>query len=363
MPVFYAQAHIRKFKKALEFLSFSVGNLVRFFFYILYRFITVNGFHSESAGYGIILANIIGKGELGQMEMAIEIRNLTKNYGKKRALSDVNLIIEKGMFGLLGPNGAGKTTLMKILTTLVKKTEGEVKVCGVPVENSGKIRNMTGYLPQDFSMYGNMSAYEALDYLAVLSGMNGAERKTKVPQMLEKVNLQEKRKVKVRAMSGGMKRRLGIAQALIHDPKVLIVDEPTAGLDPEERVRFRNLLCETAKDRIVLLSTHIVGDIEATCENIAILNQGEICFHGRVAELLSLVEGKVYSVEVPVTELEKVKESYMVTGILTTGSSASMKIISDENPFTKDKPSEIKFLSAKRVQGDVEDAYMYLMRM
>lgn len=285
------------------------------------------------------------------METSIEIQNLTKNYGKKQALSEINLQISQGMFGLLGPNGAGKTTLMKVLTTLIKKTEGEVKICGVPVENSRQIRNMTGYLPQDFSMYGNMSAYEALDYLAVLSGMSREERKVKVPQMLEKVNLLEKKRTKVKAMSGGMKRRLGIAQAIIHDPRVIIVDEPTAGLDPEERVRFRNLLCEIAKDRIVLLSTHIVGDIEATCENIAVLNQGKICFKGTVTELLSLAKGKVYSTEIAAAELEKVKEKYLVTGMLTTGSMANVKIIADEKPFPQ----------AKQVQPDVEDAYMYLM--
>ena len=285
------------------------------------------------------------------METAIEIRNLTKNYGKKQALSAVNLTIPQGMFGLLGPNGAGKTTLMKILTTLLQKTEGDVKICGIPVENSREIRHMTGYLPQDFSMYGNMSAYEALDYLAMLSGVSKAERKSKVPEMLEKVNLLEQQKTKVKSMSGGMKRRLGIAQAIIHDPRVIIVDEPTAGLDPEERIRFRNLLCEIAKDRIVLLSTHIVGDIEATCENIAVLNQGRLCFQGKVAELLSFVEGKVYSAEIVAVELEKVKAKYMVTGILAMGSSANVKIIAEEKPFPQ----------AKRVQPDVEDAYMYLM--
>lgn len=285
------------------------------------------------------------------MDISIEIRNLSKNYGKKKALSGVSLSIPQGMFGLLGPNGAGKTTLMKVLTTLLKKTDGEVEVCGVSIENSRQIRNMTGYLPQDFSMYGNMNAYEALDYLAVLSGMSRTERKIKVPEMLEKVNLLDKRRTKVRSMSGGMKRRLGIAQAIIHDPKVIIVDEPTAGLDPEERVRFRNLLCEIAKDRIVLLSTHIVGDIEATCENIAVLNQGKICFNGQVSELLSLVEGKVYSVEIAAAELDKVKQKYMVTGILVTGSTANLKIIADENPF----------FQAELVQPDVEDAYMYLM--
>ncbi len=286
-----------------------------------------------------------------QTETAIEIRNLTKNYGKKQALSEINLTIPRGMFGLLGPNGAGKTTLMKILATLLQKTEGQVNICGVPVENCKEIRKMTGYLPQDFSMYGNMSAYEALDYLAVLSGMSRAERIRKVPEMLAVVNLTEKRKTKVKSMSGGMKRRLGIAQAIIHDPKVIIVDEPTAGLDPEERIRFRNLLCEIAKDRVVLLSTHIVGDIEATCENIAVLNQGKVCFQGKVTELLSSVEGKVYSAEIPAEELERVKENHMVTGILTTGSTANVKVIAETKPFPQARP----------VRPDVEDAYMYLM--
>lgn len=285
------------------------------------------------------------------MDVSITISDLTKNYGKKEALSHVSLDIPQGMFGLLGPNGAGKTTLMKVLTTLLDKSGGEVRVCGVPIENSREIRKMTGYLPQDFSMYGNMSAYEALDYLAVLSGMGRKERKEKVPQMLSQVNLLKQKKTKVRSMSGGMKRRLGIAQALIHDPKVIIVDEPTAGLDPEERVRFRNLLCEIAKDRIVLLSTHIVGDIEATCERIAVLDEGKIRFNGTVAELLKLVEGKLYSAEISTMELEKVKEAYLVTGILTTGSTTNVKIIAEEQPFP----------GAVSCNGDVEDAYMYLM--
>lgn len=285
------------------------------------------------------------------MSVNIEIRNLSKNYGQKKALNQVNLDIEQGMFGLLGPNGAGKTTLMKIITSLTKKSEGSVTICGVPVEDCKKIREMIGYLPQDFSMYGNMSAYEALDYLAVLSGMSKAERAEKVPRMLEKVNLKDQRKTRVKAMSGGMKRRLGIAQAMIHDPKVIVVDEPTAGLDPEERVRFRNLLCEIASDRIVILSTHIVGDIEATCEEIAVLNEGRILFRGSLNELLQMVEGKVYSVEISTMEVAKMQEKFLVTGILTTGSLTRMKIISDTQPVPEAEPCS----------ADVEDAYMYLM--
>ena len=286
------------------------------------------------------------------MDTTIKITDLSKNFGSKQALKNISLDINQGMFGLLGPNGAGKTTLMKIISTLLKKNCGEVTVCGIPVEKSSEIRGLNGYLPQDFSMYGNMNAYEALDYLATLSGMKKSERKTKVPELLEKVNLLEQRKTQVKAMSGGMKRRLGIAQSMIHDPKVIIVDEPTAGLDPEERVRFRNLLCEIAKDRIVLLSTHIVGDIEATCEEIAVLNQGEIVFRGTVRELLKLVENKVYTLEISTSELDMMKERYLVTGILTSGSLAKVKLIADEKPFE----------SATLCSADVEDAYMYLMK-
>ncbi len=292
------------------------------------------------------------KGEFSySMKAEIAIQNLTKRYGDKTALKKVSLEVEQGMFGLLGPNGAGKTTLMRVLTTLTKKTEGEVSICGIPVEESKRIRPLIGYLPQEFSMYGNMTAQDALDYLAVLSGLNKEERKKRVPLMLQKVNLYEQRKTKVKAMSGGMKRRLGIAQAIIHNPKVIVVDEPTAGLDPEERVRFRNLLCEIALDRIVILSTHIVGDIEATCENIAVLNEGEILFHGTVMELLKNVEGKVYSAEVAVSELAGIQKEYMVTGILNTGSTASVKIVANGRPFADAKP----------IQADVEDAYLYLM--
>lgn len=285
------------------------------------------------------------------MSTKIEIRNLSKNFGQKQALKDVNLEIGQGMFGLLGPNGAGKTTLMKVLTTLTKKSSGEVMLCGIPVEQCSQVRQIIGYLPQDFSMYGNMGAYEAMDYLAVLSGMKKKERDIKVPEMLEKVNLGDQHKTKVKAMSGGMKRRLGIAQAIIHDPRIIVVDEPTAGLDPEERVRFRNLLCEIAKDRIVLLSTHIVGDIEATCENIAVLNHGEILFKGTVSQLLTAVEGKVYTMEVSAMELPMIQEQFLVTGILTNGSTANIKIIADEVPMKGAKPAS----------PDVEDAYMYLM--
>lgn len=285
------------------------------------------------------------------MSAKIKIRDLNQYYGKKQALKNVNLTIETGMFGLLGRNGAGKTTLMKVLATLLSKTEGHVSVCGRSVSKAQEVRRITGYLPQDFSMYPNMSVYEAMDYLGVLSGLNKAQRKQRIPELLRRVNLQDDRRKKVKALSGGMKRRLGIAQAILHDPKILIVDEPTAGLDPEERVRFRNLLCEIAEDRIVILSTHIVGDIEATCENIAVLDAGEIIFKGTVAELIDMAEGSVYQAEISKKELELLKKRCIVTSMLTLGNNVMVRFLSDSKPFASAKPCE----------AGVEDAYMYLM--
>ncbi|MEY8531963.1 ABC transporter ATP-binding protein [Blautia pseudococcoides] len=286
------------------------------------------------------------------MDTKIEIKNLSKNYGKKQALKNVDLTIRQGMFGLLGPNGAGKTTLMKIIATLLQKSEGDVRVCGIDINNDREIRRLIGYLPQDFSMYGNMSVYEAMDYLGVLSDLSGRERKERIPSLLEQVNLSDDVKTKVRAMSGGMRRRLGIAQALLHEPKVLIVDEPTAGLDPEERVRFRNLLSETAKDRIVILSTHIVGDVEATCEDIAVLNKGCVLFQGTVTELLEEASGRIYSAQVSRMELESIRNSYTVTSMMMQGNHACVRLIADEKPFA----------DAQVCEANVEDAYMYLMQ-
>lgn len=286
------------------------------------------------------------------MKTEIVIKGLNKSYGKKQALRNVDLRIEKGMFGLLGRNGAGKTTLMKVLSTLLEKDSGKVKVCGIPVEHAAEIRKITGYLPQEFSMYPNMKVYEAMDYLGVLSGLTKAQRKERIPMLLERVNLTDNAGTRVRALSGGMKRRLGIAQAILHDPKVLIVDEPTAGLDPEERVRFRNLLSEIAEDRIVILSTHIVGDVEATCEEIAVIDRGRILFRGTVEELLSLVEGRVYRAEVSRKELERIRSSYTVTSMITLGNNVKVRFLADTQPFH----------GAQHCDAGVEDAYMYLMQ-
>lgn len=287
------------------------------------------------------------------MSTTIIIRSLNQYYGKKQALKDINLTIETGMFGLLGRNGAGKTTLMKVIATLLPRSEGEVSVCGRSTLKPKEVRRIVGYLPQEFSMYPNMTVYEAMDYLGVLSGLNRTERKERIPGLLERVNLQDDRRKKVKALSGGMKRRLGIAQAILHDPRVLIVDEPTAGLDPEERVRFRNLLCEIAEERIVILSTHIVGDIEATCENIAVLDEGSVIYQGTVTDLIAMTEGKVYSAQISKRELELLKKDYIVTSMLTLGNNVMARFLAEGKPFASAKPCE----------AGVEDAYMYLMHV
>lgn len=286
------------------------------------------------------------------MEDRIEIRNVSKFYGRKQALKDVDLTIGRGMFGLLGRNGAGKTTLMKTLAALQGKDGGSVTVCGIPVENARKIHCITGYLPQDFSMYPSMTVWECLDYLGTLSGMERRIRRERMELLLTKVNLTAQRRKRVGALSGGMKRRLGIAQALLHDPRVLIVDEPTAGLDPEERIRFRNLLSEMARERIVILSTHIVGDIEATCGDIAVMNEGEILWQGTVERLLSEAAGRVFTVRVDNRDLAWVKERYAVTGMVAHGDSATVRLVAAEKPDCGE---------VSEAEPNVEDAYIYCL--
>lgn len=285
------------------------------------------------------------------MDTCIEIKNLNQFYGKKQALYHVNLTIEQGMFGLLGRNGAGKTTLMKILAALLQKKSGQITVCGIPIEKEKEIRKIIGYLPQEFSMYPTMSVYEAMDYLAILSGLRKRERKERIEMLLTQVNLAESKHKKMKALSGGMKRRLGIAQALLGNPKVLIVDEPTAGLDPEERIRFRNLLSEVAEERIVLLSTHIVGDIEATCEKIAILDEGKVLYSGTVDRLLAAADGKVFTRTADRQEMYRLKKELFITGMHTQGKQVYIRYLAE-----KAAPDSVP------CEPNIEDAYMLYLK-
>lgn len=283
--------------------------------------------------------------------MEIIIKNLSKNYGKKTALENVSVTIHSGMYGLLGRNGAGKTSLMRILATLSEASSGEISMNGIPIKETGKIREIVGYLPQDFSFYRSMSVYGAMDYLGLLSNIPDKIRRERILALLEQVNLKENMRTKVKALSGGMKRRLGIAQALLHDPQILIVDEPTAGLDPEERIRFRNLLSEFAEDRIVILSTHISSDVESCCENIGVLNNGKMIWNGSTEELVGQAEGKVYLISAAKKQDKHIKEKYVVLNIIASQSGTQYRVLSDE------APEEKHMLQSPTL----EDGYMYLL--
>lgn len=284
--------------------------------------------------------------------MEIIIKGLQKDYGTKKALKGIDLQIEKGMFGLLGPNGAGKTTLMRILATLLAPTSGEVTMGGVNICRHETVRGKIGYLPQEFAFYPQLTVYEVMDYLAILAGVRDKhQRRAQIVELLHQVNLWDHRKTKARALSGGMKRRLGIAQALLNDPEVIIVDEPTAGLDPEERVRFRNLLSDFAVNRTVILSTHIVGDIEFACEKVAILDHGMILYHGKVRELIDRAEGFVWTVQVGRDEVNSVREQFKVISYVTEGHQVCFRLLAKDRPWP----------NGEMVRPTIEDAYMGLM--
>lgn len=283
--------------------------------------------------------------------MEIVIKNLSKNYGRKAALKNVSVTIHSGMYGLLGRNGAGKTSLMRILATLSVPSGGEVSMNGISIKETGKIREIIGYLSQDFSFYRNMSVYDAMDYLGLLSNLPDKIRKERIASLLEQVNLKENMRTKIKALSGGMRQRLGIAQALLHDPQILIVDEPTAGLDPEERIRFRNMLSEFAEDRIVILSTHISSDVEASCENIGVLDNGKMIWNGAAEELVKQAEGKVYLISAEKKQDKIIREKYTVLNIIASGSGTQYRVLSET------LPEEKHILQAPIL----EDGYMYLL--
>ena len=287
--------------------------------------------------------------------MKITIDQLSKVYPNgNRALNNVQLEIENGMFGLLGPNGAGKSSLMRILVTLMKPSQGKVMVNDLDlVKNRKEIRKMLGYLPQDFRFFSQLKTYEFLDYAARLAGMkSGKSRADAVDKMLEEVGLFEARDRQANRLSGGMKRRLGIAQALINDPRIIIVDEPTTGLDPEERIRFRNLLSTiSTNDVIIILSTHIVGDISSTCNNMALLNRGELAFSGSPDELVAQSAGKVWLIKATEYEYQEINEKYPVISNVPTSDGWEIQVVADE----------INGYDGHNIDPNLEHAYVYFM--
>ncbi len=258
------------------------------------------------------------------------------------------------MFGLLGPNGAGKSSLMRILVTLMQPSSGKVIMNGYDLtRDRDKIRGMLGYLPQDFRFFSHLKTYEFLDYAARLAGMKDSKtRRLAVDKMLEEVGLFEARDRQANKLSGGMKRRLGIAQALINEPKIIIVDEPTTGLDPEERIRFRNLLSTiSTQDVIIILSTHIVGDISSSCTDMALLNQGGLAFTGSPDELVTRAEGKVWLIQATEAEYLEINEKYPVISNVPTSKGWEIQVVSDS----------INGYSGENIAPNLEHAYVYFM--
>ncbi|MDQ2714232.1 MAG: ABC transporter ATP-binding protein [Chloroflexota bacterium] len=285
--------------------------------------------------------------------MNIEINHLTKVYrGDVYALSDLSLVIPPGMFGLVGPNGAGKTTLMRILVGILHPTSGTVQVGpynAASEQGRTAIKQFLGYLPQELGMYPDLSAYEFLDYVGLLKGLKDRrQRRLQVEHMLETVALSSVARRKIKTFSGGMKRRLGIAQALINDPQMLIVDEPTAGLDPEERIRFRNLLSDLGGNRTVLLSTHIIEDIAQTCLNIAVMKSGQVIFQGTVTEMLAATRGKVWLLT---TQGSRPEGNFTVVSTLNMGANVQYRVVGDLTPRVGAIPTE----------PGLEDSYVWLM--
>ncbi|HEX7881093.1 MAG TPA: ABC transporter ATP-binding protein [Candidatus Eisenbacteria bacterium] len=263
--------------------------------------------------------------------MKLDFEGLGKRYGRDHwALREFSLSLAPGIVGLLGPNGAGKSTLMKILATVSRATEGRVLWNGEDIATKpDPLRRVLGYLPQDFGIYPNLTALEFLDYLAAARGLSSAVSKKRIEELLALVNLSEAAKRAIGGYSGGMRQRLGIAQALLNDPKLLIVDEPTVGLDPEERNRFRHLLTELAGSRIVLLSTHIVSDVEATAESIALIHRGRLVAFSSPEELMARASGQVWEWSVAAGELPDVRRRHRVSGALRRGGDVLVRVVGE----------------------------------
>jgi len=282
--------------------------------------------------------------------MKLSIQKISKQYrGNVWGLRDFTLEVGPGVLGLLGPNGAGKSTLMRILATITRPTGGTATWNGTDIAASpDTVRQVLGYLPQDFGVYPNLDSVEFLEYLAAAKGLDGPTSRRRIDELLQLVNLTEVRHRPIGKFSGGMKQRVGIAQALLNDPRLLIVDEPTGGLDPEERVRFRNLLSELSGERIVILSTHIVSDVEAVATDIAIIRKGELVSHLSPEALLKTVEGRVWEWVVTGEEVAGVKQKFLVSATMRRSDGVRVRLVSGASPHG----------SARQVPPTLEDAYL-----
>jgi ABC-2 type transport system ATP-binding protein len=290
--------------------------------------------------------------------MNLSIQNVSKQYRRDFwGLRNFTINLDRGVLGLLGPNGAGKSTLMRILATVTQATEGMVTWNGNShavdiAKHPDELRQVLGYLPQDFGIYPHLNAIEFLEYLAAIKGLDGQTARRRIDELLQVVNLVDAAKRPLGGFSGGMKQRVGIAQALLNDPELLIVDEPTAGLDPEERVRFRGLIAELSGERIVILSTHIVSDVEATATSIAIINQGQLVTHDLPERLLQEVEGKVWMWMATSQELTTLKQQFLISSTARRSDGVHVRVVADQKPNG----------DAQSVPATLEDAYLYYVR-
>lgn len=285
--------------------------------------------------------------------MKLQIQNLGKKYGPDSwGLREFSIQVEKGILALLGPNGAGKSTFMRMLATVTQPTEGKITWGNIDIaKNPDALRSVLGYLPQDFGVYPNLNAIEFLEYMAAIKGLEANAAKKRIDELLQVVNLIDVAKRPLGGYSSGMKQRVGIAQALLNDPKLLIVDEPTVGLDPEERVRFRNLLSDLSGERIVILSTHIVSDVEAVATHVVLLNKGRILCTALPEDMLQQLEGKVWEWVVPSSELVTLKQKHIVSGTIRRSDGVQVRVVSEDKPevYAQDRTPNL------------EDAYLYLI--
>ncbi len=286
--------------------------------------------------------------------MELKLIRLTKTFGSKTAVNDLTLTLSNGVYGLLGANGAGKTTLMRLLCGLQRPTSGKITLNGKNIAGLGeRYQNLLGYLPQQFGYYPDFTAYDFLLYISALKGLGEAAARKKSAALLEAVGLSAERKQRIKTFSGGMKQRLGIAQAMLNDPRILILDEPTAGLDPKERVRFRNLISAFARDRIVILSTHIVSDVEYIAENIILMKSGEILHFGNPQEITTELNGQVWEFAVPASQAERYADAFDTSNLRHTDSGKTiLRVIADRPPAAH----------AVQVLPNLEDLYLFYSR-
>jgi ABC-type multidrug transport system ATPase subunit len=288
---------------------------------------------------------------LGGRQMELHIDHVSKRYkGDFLAVDQVTIRLQPRVIGLLGPNGAGKSSLMRILTTVAKPTDGKVFWNSMDVsKNPNELRKVLGYLPQDFGVYPHLNAVEFLQYIAAVKGISGRLAKQRIDDLLQLVNLTKSSKQPLGGYSGGMRQRVGIAQALLNDPQLLIVDEPTVGLDPEERVRFRNLLSDLSNERIVLFSTHIVSDIESTASKIAVMQKGKILSHTDPEAMLDEIQGKVWEMIIPSNKMQEAKKNWLISGMIRRTEGMQIRIVSHDTPS----------MDAIKVSPTLEDAYLF----